>query len=57
MHHLGSIPDQLYVVVTKEPEQFWVYLKEGHAINRMLKERQSGKECNIKLYIPTQETT
>ncbi len=50
--HDGPPPSELFIVVRKNNPHYWVYMKEGHAINRMLKERKEGGETTIVKYIP-----
>lgn len=47
MRHNGSIPECMYVVSITDEKTFWVYIKEGHAINRLLKERRDGKSARL----------
>lgn len=43
MKHSGSVPECMFVVSIAEEKIFWVYIKEGHALNRLLKERGAGR--------------
>lgn len=47
MQFIGNVSDTIFVVECPNDNKFWIYLKEGHAINRMLKERENGKEARI----------
>jgi hypothetical protein len=47
MKHSGIKPENLFVVSLPEEKTFWVYMKEGHAINRMLKERAAGRTAQM----------
>ncbi len=53
--HSGKNPETIFVVVRTNEPHYWVYLKEGHAINRMLQERKSGNNAKIIKYIPGEE--
>jgi hypothetical protein len=50
MKHLGLKPEQIFIVSIPAEKVFWIYLKEGHAINRMLKERTLGKAVTMSVF-------
>ncbi len=50
--HPGEKPSEIFVVERKGDPYYWVYMKEGHAINRMLKERKLGADAKIIRYVP-----
>jgi len=58
MKHSGEKPELIFVVSDLDTKVYWVYVKEGHAINRLLSERKSGKSVEITRYcagIPSQQ--
>lgn len=56
MKHAGSLPHIIFVVSCPNEGLFWIYLKEGHAINRMLKEQKNGRTASITQFAPNEVT-
>lgn len=48
--HSGKMPEYIFLVFNNDTEEFWVYLKHGHAINRVLKEKKVSQNVNIVTY-------
>jgi hypothetical protein len=52
IRHSGRLPEAIYTVVESDSGVFWIYLKEGHAINRMLGLREKGIKAEIVRFCP-----
>jgi hypothetical protein len=54
--HTGTLPPNIFVTINSGDESnFWIYLKEGHAINRMLKENKEGRPSTMLRYVKAEE--
>lgn len=46
----SASPEQLFIVESIERATYWIYSKEGHAINRKLEQDRIGNQCQIVVY-------
>jgi len=51
MKYNGNVPGCIFIVANSENKEFWIYTKEGHAINRMLGERKSGHAVEMIRFV------
>jgi hypothetical protein len=55
--HKGNIPDTIFIVSSVDDNVFWIYLKEGHALNRLLKERKGGKSVTLVKFSESEQNS